>query len=224
MPQDDARRHAMLKIWGRSNAYNVQKVLWLIAELKLDCEHVDIGSSVGDLDSEAFLAINPHARVPVIMDNGNYIWEANTILRYLAAVNRPDIYQAQNPMDQTFIERWMDWELASLQPDFLSLFWKFYRTPEDIRDSDAIATALTRCERNLTILDAHLEGSDYVAGPEFSLADICVGTSFYRLFNMGIELPEWVNVSDWYHRLTARPAYRKNIMTPFDELKGRLEY
>jgi len=213
-----------MKVWGRPGAYNVQKVLWFIAELGLDRVHVDIGSTTGDLHGDEFLAMNPHGRVPVIMDNDCYVWESNTILRYLASTYGREAYWVESPYGRSLIERWMDWELASLQPDFLSLFWKFYRTPEDKRDSEAIAAALTRCERNLTILDAHLESSDYVAGPQFSLADICVGTSFYRLFNMGIELPEWGNVSDWYHKLTARPAYIKNTMIPFDELKGRLEY
>jgi len=213
-----------MKVWGRPGAYNVQKVLWFIAELGLDCVHIDIGSMQGDLDSEEFLAMNPHGRVPVILDNGSYVWESNTILRYLASTHGSEAFWVENPYGRSLIERWMDWELAALQPDFLSLFWKYYRTPESKRDSDIIEVALKRCERNLIILDAHLENSDYIAGPQFSLADICVGTSFYRLFNMDIDVPILSNVFRWYQQLSERPAYQDNIMIPFEELKGRLVY
>ena len=72
----------MIELWGRKNSYNVQKILWLLAELKLDYQHHDIGSNAGDLDSPAFRQLNPHARIPVLVDQGQSIWESNTILRY----------------------------------------------------------------------------------------------------------------------------------------------
>ena len=75
----------MLKIFGRRNAYNVQKVLWTVAEIDLPYEHVDIGSVAGDLDTPDFLALNPHARIPVLVDGETTVWESNTIVRYLCA-------------------------------------------------------------------------------------------------------------------------------------------
>ena len=75
----------MLELWGRKNAYNVQKVTWILAELKLEYVHHDVGSTVGDLESTEFLALNPHARIPVLRDGDAIIWESNSIVRYLAA-------------------------------------------------------------------------------------------------------------------------------------------
>ena len=75
----------MLELWGRKNAYNVQKVVWLLAELGLDYRHHDIGSKPGELDCQAFKQLNPHARIPVIRDDGAVVWESNSVLRYLAA-------------------------------------------------------------------------------------------------------------------------------------------
>ena len=56
----------MLKIWGRRNSFNVQKVMWLVGELGLAHEHIDAGGAFGGLDTPAFRAMNPHGRVPVI--------------------------------------------------------------------------------------------------------------------------------------------------------------
>ena len=74
----------MLELWGRGNAYNVQKPLWLLAELGLEFNHHDIGSGQGDLETAEFLAINPQARIPVLREGDGVVWESNSILRYLA--------------------------------------------------------------------------------------------------------------------------------------------
>lgn len=75
----------MFKVWGRRNSLNVQKVMWLIGELGVDHEHIDAGGSFGGLDTEEFLQMNPHGRVPVIDDNRTIVWESHTIIRYLSA-------------------------------------------------------------------------------------------------------------------------------------------
>ena len=55
----------MLTVWGRRNAFNVQKVLWLVGEpLGLEHRRVDAGGPFGGLDTPGFLAMNPHGRVP----------------------------------------------------------------------------------------------------------------------------------------------------------------
>lgn len=73
----------MLKLYGRRNAYNVQKVLWAVAELALPYEHIDVGSTAGQLDTPDFLDLNPHARIPVLVDGETTVWESNSIVRHL---------------------------------------------------------------------------------------------------------------------------------------------
>lgn len=214
----------MLKIWGRANAYNVQKVLWFIDELALDFEHIDIGSQIGELERDSFRAMNPHGRIPIIRDDADYIWESNSILRYLAAAYGKAHYWSESPLERSFVERWMDWELATLQPNFLALFWGFFRTPEPQRDQRKIAHSIARCEKNLALLDKHLEQNSYLSGEFFTLSDVTIGTSFYRYFNMGIEAPTFSHINRWYQQLANRPAYQRNIMVSFDELKGRLTF
>jgi len=61
-------------------------------------------------------------------------------------------------------------------------------------------------------------------GDQFTLADIPVGTSLYRYFELDIERPLLPHVVAWYERLQQRPAYREHVMIPFEELRGRLDY
>ena len=214
----------MLKLWGRSNSYNVQKVLWLLDELSVDYENVNIGSIAGDLDSEEFLSLNPLGLIPVIQDENQTVWESITILRYIASKYGAKDFWSDNTYERSNYERLMDWELEKLQPDFLGLFWGYYRTPEDQRNLENIEHFKVRCQKNINILDKLLEDSKYMVGSKFSLADIVVGTSFYRYYNMGIEIPEYKNVNKWYHRLSERDSYQRKIAVPFKELRGRLEF
>ena len=212
----------MLKIWGRRSAYNVQKVLWTAGELGLSYEHIDVGGVVGQLDAPEFRAMNPHGRIPVMVDGATIVWESNTIVRYLGATYGNGVLWVTDPAERSLADRWMDWELATLQPDFLELFWGFFRTPTEQHNHTVLQSSLSRCEKHYRKLDAHLAHQAYLAGATFTMADIPCGTSLYRYFEMGVSVPLLPNLMAWYERLSKRQAFREHIMTPFEELRGRL--
>ncbi len=215
----------MLKVWGRRSSFNVQKVLWLVGELGLAHQHVPAGGSFGRLDEPAFRALNPHGRVPVLEDGDVAIWESHTILRYLAARYGRGTFWLDDPAERSRVESWMDWSQTSLQPDFLTgVFWGYYRTPDAQRDWPAIRRSLDRCTEHFRLLDGILAARPFLMGEELSLADIPIGTSLYRYFELDIERPELPHVTNWYQRLQQRPAYREHVMVPFAELRGRLDY
>ena len=214
----------MLELWGRANAYNVLKPLWLLAELDLEFRHYDVGSNPGELDTPEFLALNPHARVPVLRDGDAVIWESHTLLRYLAnRFEAQDIYPRE-AYARSLVERWMDWGHTALQPAFMDLFWGYYRKPPEMRDADAIEDARQRCRHCFQALDMRLAEVPFLAGADFSLADIACGVSLYRYFNIGLDVEQPPQVMHWYERLSQREPFRNTIMQPFDELAGRTEY
>src|SRR5271154_3640877 len=73
----------MITIWGRANSVNVQKVLWCCDELVLPYERIDAGLQFGRNNEPEYLAMNPNARVPTLVDGDFVLWESNSILRYL---------------------------------------------------------------------------------------------------------------------------------------------
>ena len=214
----------MLEMWGRKNAYNVLKVAWVMAEIGLEYTHHDVGSNPGDLESESFKALNPHARIPVLRDASGVVWESNTIVRYLCARYDAGGLWPTDPFERSRAERWMDWELARLQNDFIDLFWRFYRTPESERDAAAIEQAQRLCAHDVRQLDAQLAKQPFLAGARLSMGDIPCAVFLHRYANMGLDV-EWPHhVDRWYRRLAARDAYRQTVMQPFDELRGRLRF
>lgn len=219
----------MLKVFGRRSSFNVQKVLWLIGELDLPYEHVPAGGRFGGLDEPTFSELNPHRRIPVVEDErqeGNLaVWESHAILRYLAATYGGGRFWADSPAARALVDSWMDWSQTTLQPVFLNgVFWGYYRTPEALRDRPAVERSLARCAEHFGLLDRLLAGRPFLLGDDLSLADIPIGTTLYRYFELDITRPALPNVRAWYERLQQRPAYRDYVMIPFDDLRGRLEY
>ncbi|PCE23563.1 glutathione S-transferase [Paraburkholderia acidicola] len=216
----------MLQVWGRRNSFNVQKVMWLIGELGLSHEHIPAGGAFGITDTAAFLAMNPHGRVPVIRDDdGTVVWESHSILRYLAARYGTARFWLDDAVQRSQADRWMDWSQTSLQPAFLTgVFWGFFRTPEAQRNMPAIDASVRRCADYFQQLDRVLAGQPFLAGNSFTLADIPAGTHLYRYFELEIARPDIPNVEAWYERLKQRAAYREHVMIPFDDLRGRLDY
>lgn len=215
----------MIKIWGRQSSLNVQKVMWLIAELDLAHESIPAGGSYGGLDTPEFLKMNPHGRIPVILDGKTVVWESHAILRYLAARYGQAQFWSNDAIVRSQIDEWMDWSQTTLQPDFLTgVFWGFYRTPENQRDWPSIRKSIESCNKHFQLLDKILKNHPFLCGNKLTLADIPAGTTLYRYFELDIERPNLPNVEAWYKRLQERPAYRKYVMVPFEELQGRLDY
>jgi glutathione S-transferase len=72
----------MLTIYGRASSNNVQKVMWLVGEIGVEHERVDLGGKFGGLDIPEFRAMNPNGVVPVLRDGELIVWESHAILRY----------------------------------------------------------------------------------------------------------------------------------------------
>jgi glutathione S-transferase len=213
-----------IKILGRRSSFNVQKVLWLLDYLSVDYQHTEMGGRFGGLDTAEFLDWNPHGKVPVLIDGELVIWESHTILRYLAATYGSDEFWPRDPAARSYLDRWLDWAATRLQPDFMDLFWGYYRMPETQRDLEAIKRARQDCARDYELLDSHLRARTFLDGDNFTLADIPAGATLYRYFEMGLAVPQPDNVMSWYERLRKIPSYRRQITIPFDELYGRETY
>lgn len=212
----------MLTIYGRRSSSNVQKVMWLIGELKLEHDHIPIGGDYGGLNDPSFLALNPNGRIPVIQDGDVIVWESHAILRYLAASYGAERFWDEGAAQRSQVDRWMDWALTAWQPSFLDgVFWGMYRTPAAQRNEHAIAASIKACAGLMLLLDRALTRRPFLAGETLSLADIAVGTTLYRYFGLDIPRPDVPNVAAWRNRLEARPAYCEHVMIPFDELKEK---
>ena len=204
----------MLKLWGRVNSINVQKVLWALEELKLPYERIDAGMAFGVVNEPFYKKMNPNSRVPTIDDDGFILWESNAIVRYLAAKYDSDGLVPVDPAGRADAERWMDWQINAMAPWMPTIFLGLVRTPAEKRDHHAIDAARAEVAKVLAILEAHLAKRDYVNGPRLTVGDIPVGISVWRFFQLPVERPAFPNIDAWQHRLEARAPFRAHVMGP----------
>jgi glutathione S-transferase len=207
----------MLKVWGRKNSANVQKVMWAIGELQLPHERIDIAGAFGKNREAPYLALNPNGLVPTLEDGDLVLWESNTIVRYLARLHGKGSLEPADPKACARASQWMDWQLSVLGPAIHETFWGLVRTPPEKRNLAAIETSKTKTTAAITVLDAQLAQTAYVAGDEFSMGDIPVGIFGYRFHALVKERPALVHFERWFAAISARPAFRDHILSmPLD--------
>ena len=204
----------MLKIWGRRDSFNLQKVMWSVAELGLAYERIEAGGIHGVTNTAEYLAMNPNGRVPTIDDDGFVLWESNAIIRYLAAKHGRGVLYPDDAKVQAEADRWMEWQSATVGAVMRPLIITMFRTKPDDRDPSILENQLAEAGRCWTILDAHLAVRDYVAGELLSIGDIPMGTYAWRWFSMDADRPALTHLEGWYDRLKDRPAYRDHVMLP----------
>ena len=199
----------MLKILGRRNSGNTQKVLWCSDELGLAYEREDVGRGFGRNNEPAYLAMNPNGRVPTIVDDGFVLWESNVIVRYLCAKHGMGTLCPTDLRERIDMERWMDWQQTTLRPRFHALFDALKST---VPVSDAALESLKKAlDDAWKILDAQLAKQGYVYGDDLTMADIPFCYIVNRWYKLPIERREFVNVEAWYQRLCERLAFRRNV-------------
>lgn len=191
----------MYKLLGRATSGNVQKVIFLLQEIGAPFERVDYGRQFENTTTPEYLAMNPTQKVPTLVDGELSIWESHTILRYVAAKEKSALLPADLGA-RTQVERWMDWTLAALNPTYLAGF-RDAKKPEAERAPDTAKNLAVE----LALLDKQLTGRDWVAGKDFSLADVALGPIVKRCVAFPFGLPQYPNIAAWLARLQAKPAF-----------------
>jgi glutathione S-transferase len=203
------RHHlVMLKILGKSSSINVRKVLWTCAELGLPFEREDWGAGFRPTAAPEFVALNPNAMVPVIVDAGFVLWESNAICRYLCARDKGDALLPAAPQQRALVEQWMDWQATELNTAWRYAFMALVRQNAAFSDPVQVRASIDNWNRQLGILDAHLQGADgFVAGDSFTLADIVLGLSINRWLLTPMARPDYPALAAYYQRLGARIGF-----------------
>ena len=205
-----------LKIWGRANSVNVQKVLWCLRELDLPFERIDAGMAFGRTRDPDYLAMNPNSRVPTLVDGDYVLWESNSVMRYLALAYAPQspIYPS-SPKARAGVDRWLDWTLSTLQPVDRPVFWALVRTPVEQRDMVAIQKDADAEAAQWTIVDSYLATRRFIEGDAFTLADIALGAYARRWFGVeGVTKPTLKHLERWFAQFAGRPGFKQFVAPP----------
>ena len=214
----------MLKIWGRPNSICTQRVLWACAEADVAYQlelasgtmgpngHISQGGApFGHVDTDAYRKMNPNGTVPTVEDGEVVLWDSVAIVIHIAQKFAPDNLYGGNPVTLAQSVQWMGWTNEHMEPLLHTLVMELVRLVEDQRSAAALEKARLATISKLQILDRHLAGQSYLAGDEFSMADIPAGATVYRWSLFDLEQPRLQNVADWQKRLQDRDAFQEIV-------------
>ncbi|WP_402721166.1 glutathione S-transferase family protein [Janthinobacterium rivuli] len=183
-----------------------------LAELGLlyQLHHVRIDQ--GEHRQPAFLALNPHGRIPVLVDHdtGVTVFESAAILLYLAGKTGRLLPKA--PAQRWAAITWLQFHAASMGPMLGQ------RVHFEIAEAGANAAATAHfrrlCDAALATMDGRLADHAYLGGDDYSIADIASFGWLHIADLVGFRLDDWPHVSAWYARVAARPAVQLGITIP----------
>jgi GST-like protein len=173
----------------------------------------------GDQFSSGFVAVNPNSKIPALLDRSGpqpvRVFESGAILLYLAEKFGAFLPAAGAARAECL--SWLFWQMGSA-PFLGGGFGHFYAyAPSKIEY--AIDRYAMEVKRQLDVLDRHLAGNEYLAGAEYSIADMAVwpwyGTLVKgQLYGAGefLDVATYRNVLRWTDRIAQRPAARRGRM------------
>jgi glutathione S-transferase len=188
------------------------KVIWLLEELNLPYDRIDVGGSYGKTDTPEYRAMNPTGLVPTLQEDHFTLWESNAILRYICAAHASDSpFWPQAPRVRANVDRWMDAQQTVLNRPMSVVFWGLVRTKPENRDKAAIDAAIIETARVWGMVSTQLAQHTFLGGNELTLADFPWGPHLHRWFAMDFDRPDVPHLRAWYDRLLERPAYKEYV-------------
>ena len=183
-----------------------------LAELGLPYRLRHVRIEQGEHRLPAFLALNPHGRIPVLVDHdtGITVFESAAILLYLAEKTGRLLPEA--PAQRWAAITWLQFHAASMGP----MLGQRVHFEMAEGGANAAATAHFRqlSEAALATMDGRLADNAYLAGDEYSIADIASFGWLHIAQLVGFDFSAWPHLGAWYARVAARPAVQLGVTLP----------
>jgi glutathione S-transferase len=204
----------MLRLLGRNNSINVQKSLLCLDELGLEYERIDVGGPFKFDNDPDYPNKTPTKLVPTLEDGDFVAWESHTIVRYLCEQYGGEQWYPKDPKPRAIMSQWMDWVNCYLPQPHYAVFFSLTRLPPEEQNPENIEAGRKQWAKQFDIVDAQLAKTDYIAGAQFSMADLILGPYIYRWKMLDIERPDHKNIDAYFERLKTRSVYQEHVMKP----------
>jgi GST-like protein len=196
--------------WATPNGH---KVHIMLEELGLDyrAHAVDIGA--GDQFADEFLKISPNNKIPAIVDSDGpdgkpiSLFESGAILIYLAG--KTGKLLGATDREKYNVLQWVMFQMGGLGPMLGQAHHFRIYAPEKIEY--AVNRYSNEAKRLYGVLDKQLSKTAYLAGDEYTIADIASFPWTRSWKNQGIELSDYPNVQRWFDAINARPAVQRGV-------------
>lgn len=189
-------------------ASRASRPLWMLEELGVPYEHVQLDYRNRATRTDDFLKLNPNGHIPVLTDGDIVVWESMATTLYLARRFDSPL-SAQTIAEEAEVLRWSFWVVTECEKDALQIL--FHRVVMSVERADkALAEqAEKRLLKPLAVLEAHLNERQWLAADRFTVADLNVASvlSWVRaIAGLGDKFP---HTAEWLSQCLDRPAQRR---------------
>jgi GST-like protein len=188
---------------------NGQKISIALEELALPYRLIKYDIFEGDQHTPEFGRINPNHKLPAIVDNEpsfgggpHAVFESGAVLQYLA--EKTGKLLPQDPRKRSVAIQWLTWQVAGVGPMGGQMAHFLRYAPEQI--PYAIERYTKEVQRLLTVLERRLGEAEYLAGDEYSIADIALYPGRAAAGLSGIDITQYPNTHRWVETIQKRPA------------------
>ena len=198
-----------LYTWSTPNG---RKVSIMLEEIGADYNVHPINITKDEQFAADFLKISPNNKIPALVDSDSdtSLMESGAILFYLA--KKHDQFLAKDAKDLWKAMEWLMWQMGGLGP-MLGQAHHFVHFNRDKSDY-ARERYSKEAARLYSVLDKRLSESAYLAGAEYSIADIATWPWISRYEWQGVDFNNYPNALRWYQDIAARPAVQKGFIVP----------
>lgn len=197
-----------MKLYTNLFSPNARKVHALAEALGIEIDFEIVDLAAGANRTPDYLALNPNAKVPTLVDGDTTLWESNAILCYLAG--KQDTTLWPKSAVRYDILRWMFWDSNHLAPPVGRIIGeKFFR--RDNPNQEVIDKALKEFRRFSAVLDQSLHGKHFLVGDSLTLADLAVGVTLSYAAPLELPVSEFQHVTRWWDSLASTPAGQRLI-------------
>ena len=196
-----------------SNTPNGYKISIALEEMGLDYNVIEIKLDSGEQKLPQFLQINPNGRIPAIVDRGNndfQVFESGAILIYLA--EKSGKFYSTDPQQRSVITQWLMFQMGGVGP-MMGQANVFHRYLEE-KIPTAIARYQNESRRLFEVLDQQLSKNAYIAGADYSIADIATWPWVRRYQWSGVSILGLEHLQRWMELVGSRPACIKGVNIP----------
>ena len=189
-----------------SDTPNGKKISIMLEEIGFEYAVKKMDLSKGDQFKEDFKKISPFSKIPAIIDHSNNkesVFESGAILIYLAEKSGK-FYEKKNKLK---IDQWLMAQMGSIGP-FIGQYHFFYKFNKGLSEVGE-KRYFEMTKKVYEVLENHLSKNDYLAGENYSIADIATWPWIARHQWHDIGLKNYDNLCDWYIRIADRPAVVK---------------
>lgn len=195
-----------MKIYGDTKSGNCYKVQLVCSLLNIDHEWIDVDILAGDTKSDEFLKKNPNGKIPLLeLDEGEPLAESNAIINYLAGGSA--LYP-EGSLAQARVLQWQFFEQYSHEP-FIAVarfINKYLGLPEE--KADEYASKQAGGHKALQVMEQQLRKTPYIAGENFTTADISLYAYTHVAHEGGFELEAYPAVLAWLDRVASLPNFK----------------